>query len=156
MRTILRGLESSKVPEVAVATAEVHCVFWIARRFVVRHRRFELRNTTRDDHKNEISCHPGMANSAPPSSSHPLSPFSPLHRSRDFFLDPPPSRIDDFSIANLSAWSILTSSPGLLFGCLGYRTGNRCSSHAQPVLVFLPADTHASSREAYKDGKERV
>ena len=98
-----------------------------------------------------------MSNPSPVSRrSPPSSPFLPLHRSRDLPLDPPPSRTGYLSIANLSAWCILTSSLWLLFGLSVCRTDDRCSSHTQALLVFFLADTHASSRKAYEEGEERV
>lgn len=106
---------------------------------------------------NQNTHHSRMSNPSPVSRrSPPLSPFLPLHRSRDLPLDPPPSYTGYLSIANLSAWCILTSSLWLLFGLSVCRTDDRCSSHTQPLLVFFPADTHASSRKAYEEGEERV
>lgn len=89
-------------------------------------------------------------------SSQSLSPLSPLHRSRDPPLDPPPSHIGYFCVADLSIRSILTSSLWLLAGRSDGRTDDRCSRHTQPLLVLFPADTHAGSRKAYENGEDRV
>ena len=50
----------------------------------------------------------------------------------------------------------MTSSLWLLIGHVDSSTNDRCSSHAQSLLIFFPAYTHASSGEAYEEGEDRV
>ena len=89
-------------------------------------------------------------------SSRPSCSLSRVQRSRYLLSESSPSYSGYFTIANLFTRFNVIFSLWPLIRPVDSSTNERCSSHAQPLLIFFPTYTHASSRNAYEKGEERV